>query len=929
MGAEAEEEHEGRDILMDSLSDDAFRVTFDFIRCPAPDTAQWIFEHSTFKKWQEHSATPILFLNGAPGTGKSVLSKQVFQTLDLQIAPGARQKLKAFFSFNSVGLDIETTLVGMLRSLVHQLLTQASSSAVSPKNIPDMILSLNRNKDKYREEKMSGTKLLIQVLSDTLRREGLFKDYDVCLVIDSLDEAQPEDLHAIVDVFDDWTSTGSRKLFISGQSSSLFESAAGASVHHFLSMHETLFLDDTSDDTTGHLVTQGDVMKWIKHSTTIRKHNGKSDLTVFTFHTQLQELEKKSPSLVSNFLWVDLARELLTRSTPPFDGKLTLDTLPSTTDALYEKFQPNRFPVLHLLASLRGSCSLRHLRDLYALSLEGTQFQRKEAIDRSHGFIKFNASQLGECSSMIQYEDDYDKVENGTSIVRLRNASLMAFLDRNIDKAHDSQPSGTYQVARAYLKYLILDPPGSAPADEDEQQSQFKMNSIVARWPYFANAALSMFESTSLNYKRLSRLVESLHEGSTRNLLSVLPSTYLELMPQDGHDDVDLKQTSLLCQAGEGRCALAELLIDHGADVNALFPNNSAPQISALCHADHIIALLLRRTGEEGFNKLEKHFLRFRPTTPLGAAVISNSKNASLVSLLLSSGADPNALSNGVSPLHDALSVMPTRTFYTTSEEEKLFNIRAHVKIVKALVDHGADINFSSSNPTVSGPGAAHGQRRSDSHTTVRSGDERHAQAPPCEPLLVAVEKGWLPVVELFVDAGAELTHDDNGVAPALHAAAVRGHSDIQRQPTPGSSALAAAAKACERDTHVDVVRALLAHARDTPGAAGYSIAELEAAEKQAAQCGGRNQAVELIFDARMRAEGVDERSARGMTMLQTAAGRKILEMVKAGRMDPGTMTTAMRVRYTKALMAEAKERKLEKEWRKMELVRPNERSRL
>jgi hypothetical protein len=91
---------------------------------PAGDTCFWLFEHETYVDWLEgrnrDTHHGLLWVKGKPGSGKSILMKEAFRRASLQ-SDESGYHVAAFF-FNAKGDELEHSPLGVLRSLLYQLL---------------------------------------------------------------------------------------------------------------------------------------------------------------------------------------------------------------------------------------------------------------------------------------------------------------------------------------------------------------------------------------------------------------------------------------------------------------------------------------------------------------------------------------------------------------------------------------------------------------------------------------------------------------------------------------------------------------------------------------------------------------------------------------------------------------------------------------
>ncbi|KAA8913656.1 hypothetical protein FN846DRAFT_929114 [Sphaerosporella brunnea] len=90
------------------------------------DTCAWLLQHPNYREWldrerlNEHRG--LIWIKGKPGAGKSTLMKHALEHYR-QRASGTPVAILGFF-FNARGGHLEKTLLGLFRSLFHQLLQQ-------------------------------------------------------------------------------------------------------------------------------------------------------------------------------------------------------------------------------------------------------------------------------------------------------------------------------------------------------------------------------------------------------------------------------------------------------------------------------------------------------------------------------------------------------------------------------------------------------------------------------------------------------------------------------------------------------------------------------------------------------------------------------------------------------------------------------------
>ena len=85
---------------------------------PAPSTCVWLLEHPKHCEWlgQGHG---MLWIKGKPGAGKSTLLKHALETAERESKVDIT--LASFF-FHSRGVPMQKNVLGLFRSLLHQIL---------------------------------------------------------------------------------------------------------------------------------------------------------------------------------------------------------------------------------------------------------------------------------------------------------------------------------------------------------------------------------------------------------------------------------------------------------------------------------------------------------------------------------------------------------------------------------------------------------------------------------------------------------------------------------------------------------------------------------------------------------------------------------------------------------------------------------------
>lgn len=166
---------------------------FKIIGDESSGTCKWILSNELFIKWQGDESG-ILRIQGNAGTGKSTLMKYLV-TREISTNRTPRKIIATSFFFE-LGDDLEKSMLGLLRSLLHQILQQAPVLAGAA--MQDFMRQQRSDKSNIRYWEEFGT--LKTVLIKTLEKGSA---YQICLFIDALDECHflsLKDIHFLLDM---------------------------------------------------------------------------------------------------------------------------------------------------------------------------------------------------------------------------------------------------------------------------------------------------------------------------------------------------------------------------------------------------------------------------------------------------------------------------------------------------------------------------------------------------------------------------------------------------------------------------------------------------------------------------------------------------------------------------------------------------------
>lgn len=253
-------------------------------------TCQWLLKSSKIRTWlQRNRGNPVLWLNGKPGSGKSILSSRLIRFLR---SDPSRRVCFFFCDYNTSPLDVSTQI---LRTICSQIIRIA----------PDLVPYV------YDECLGKAQRPSSDILRTILPR--LFSRFDdLQVVVDGIDEVPPSEHRNIIKTLLQLpiTCTGLKLLLVSQDLPSI-------SIH--LSKKPRLCLSEESEATRkDHAIMVAGSLKELNE-----EHDGaiptdflenleksileRSEGSSFYPHTYCRELE----CIAGMFLWVNLVMTLL------------------------------------------------------------------------------------------------------------------------------------------------------------------------------------------------------------------------------------------------------------------------------------------------------------------------------------------------------------------------------------------------------------------------------------------------------------------------------------------------------------------------------------------------------------------------------------------------------------------------------------------
>lgn len=178
--------------FLESLSFPQMNYRFRTIKPPTPETCSWLVETPQYMQWRNlelrHMHHGLLWLRGKPGSGKSTIMKFVLEYAKATY-PNERS---LYFFFNGRGTDLEKSVEGMFRSLLHQIARYAPQLETA---VPLEALEMY-SKGGWPLE------LLNSLFYEAIHRCG--EDHQITCYVDALDEGDDENqIREMVDFFED------------------------------------------------------------------------------------------------------------------------------------------------------------------------------------------------------------------------------------------------------------------------------------------------------------------------------------------------------------------------------------------------------------------------------------------------------------------------------------------------------------------------------------------------------------------------------------------------------------------------------------------------------------------------------------------------------------------------------------------------------
>ncbi|KAI0121883.1 hypothetical protein F4814DRAFT_457770 [Daldinia grandis] len=308
-----------------------------------------------FTSWLRNG-NGIFHISGKPGAGKSTLMKFLCmnQLTKRHLEHWANGKVLVFAKtfFWRLGSDTQKSLIGLIRSLLYEVLSTA------PELIPVAFASLWAQSNSYRN---GGVRLELSEIEHAfktlLTSEATFKKHKLVFFVDGLDEYQGRHVE-LVNKLTSWASLNAENLKICVSSREWNEFMVGFSECPQLRIH-----DCTHQDITTFV---SDRLEDVSHFPTLVDREDMRSI--------VEKIVNKAEGV---FLWVRLVltsvEDGILNGDDPSDLKSKVDTFPSELKALYQHLfdsihytdRPKVFEALRMVRitqEMRYKCKLLLLR---------------------------------------------------------------------------------------------------------------------------------------------------------------------------------------------------------------------------------------------------------------------------------------------------------------------------------------------------------------------------------------------------------------------------------------------------------------------------------------------------------------------------------------------------------------------------------------
>jgi ankyrin repeat protein len=269
-------------------------------------TCEWITHHPSYQSWL-HDGEQLLWISGGPGKGKTMMS--IFLTEELERLAFASTVIQAVFYFCSIQDEKRNTALAILRSLIHQIITQTPNLAKHA--------TAYFQRDDQQRQTLTSFETLWMILRDIVADKSLPTTF---CVLDGLDESDEQALELLVPRLVDLLSADQ-----SPNTASKFRLAIVSRDIRSLRDCVQVKLDPDHDEDVAH-----DIESFVASMTEDLPAPEGSEIA-FRAHIQKTLLDRAK----GTFLWVGFAMHELRKKRTSTEILSALEGLPSGLENIY------------------------------------------------------------------------------------------------------------------------------------------------------------------------------------------------------------------------------------------------------------------------------------------------------------------------------------------------------------------------------------------------------------------------------------------------------------------------------------------------------------------------------------------------------------------------------------------------------------------
>ncbi|EXJ69600.1 uncharacterized protein A1O5_07636 [Cladophialophora psammophila CBS 110553] len=632
-----------------------------------PGTGSWFFESATYISWSSGPST-LLWINGIPGSGKTVLASSIIQALRAQTAEPAMSLVYFYFDHRN---SAKRTLKSFLGAILLQLICQH----------PDLLDEATSLYQKYEANfgnAISSTDLLA-LLTTSIQTVGT-----LVVVIDAVDECTE---------LEDFVSALGR---IVGTEGAIVRVIATGRHDHSLQKHMGTMA--AYRVTLEHNIG-GDISSFVRAEVNARVAARK--IRIRSPELKALVIETLSREAGGMFLWVKFQLDIISKITNDKAIRGALRELPRGLENTYIRVleqvkEQNAHDLdavckmLMWLVSCLTPLTLSQLVEAVSIKPNDSERDLEKMVTDENDLLEI----LG---SLVVVDRDQDD-----PVVSLAHFTLYEFLVSHRLRGHEAlsmffiPARGYLDVGLSLVQYLSFSDfrePCATQADLIHRTSSNKLLLLAARHWFTQLRALGGRGPLSNYIHRLQWFIEPCRKGDF----------HFVSWQQAYHGSVsDLPQTNPLVYAHRfGMSNLFDILIQKGADTQALSEDDYSPlAIAVISGKKDLVATLLQSKPRPD---LEAQYGRGLTCLHLAA----ERGKEDIVHLLLEAGASPHARSvSGTTPLYRAARAGSIATMELLLNADSEINAETwdgwtaifeaienhHVGATRWLIARGADV---------------------------------------------------------------------------------------------------------------------------------------------------------------------------------------------------------------------------------------------